>query len=394
MAAKINPQYLFPLKVWNGGATDLTGDPLQYGPIDETEPTGWDERQGFAELQILAPDSGGGMADMGTQIISGSNGHEIIGCEGDDSDVIAGLDLRTASLGLAGLGVVYVLYRMMRHPATGAVVSVPQIVPPGTPGAVAVPASSIPAAAIPTPPNLGQLPDTVMNGEKLNVNDTRRSPLGNYTLVMQGDGNLVLYRTTGGKPLSAVAASDAIWSTSTYDNVTKFAWMQPDGNFVLYTGDMRATWASNTNTGEPNFVRVNDNGTLSMHTPGGNVIWMVGTQTVAPITSDAERNDPEAAARQVAATAAAAAAQRGIAAAQAQAQAAAAAAAQRAAMGVHGVPTIGGTVATIAKAPVAFAGGLASSALHTAGNVFHTISGALGGGHAHKRRQQGQARRR
>jgi len=57
-------------------------------------------------------------------------------------------------------------------------------------------------------------------------------------LVMQGDGNLVLY----GKDNSAV------WSTNTHKRANgpyNFV-MQEDGNLVLYAEGNRVLWASNT----------------------------------------------------------------------------------------------------------------------------------------------------
>jgi hypothetical protein len=53
-------------------------------------------------------------------------------------------------------------------------------------------------------------------------------------LVMQGDGNLVLYDT-----------SKARWSSQTQGNPAARAVMQSDGNLVIYTPTDRALWASN-----------------------------------------------------------------------------------------------------------------------------------------------------
>jgi hypothetical protein len=453
----VSPSYLFPIFVWDGGRKDLVGDPLEYGPQEDLEPTGWDERKGFAELQMLegAP---GSEKETAVQIISGANGSEIIGCEGDDSDVIAGLDVRTAALGLGGLGVVYVLYRMMRHPATGQIVQVPQIVPPGTPGAV--PVAAPPALA---PPPSAVLPDTVMAGEKMQVNDVRRSPSGAYTLVMQGDGNLVLYNTRGlsaaqstpSNPAAWAVTSDrAVWATNTNDGQTKFAWMQSDGNFVLYTADMRPTWASNTNNGQPNFVTVNDNGTVTLRGPGGNILasYPGSTSNLSAIVQ-APVNDPQGIAKTQ----------------QAIMQAGVATAAYHPASGdtlkdvtdrfgitttdlnslnpdylqknfmgrgvdvwiidvgrfkdgrdvkipkqapdkgprqgasgqvtISGLPAfaagaasfVGNAAVTAVKAPVAFAAGVGSGAMHAVGNVFHTLSSTLRG---HRAPHYGQRKRR
>ena len=48
-------------------------------------------------------------------------------------------------------------------------------------------------------------------------------------LIMQDDGNLVLYNSQGAQP------ENAIWSSGTYGSTNVNAFMQDDGNFVLYT---------------------------------------------------------------------------------------------------------------------------------------------------------------
>jgi hypothetical protein len=53
---------------------------------------------------------------------------------------------------------------------------------------------------------------------------TQTSPDGLYSLIMQGDGNLVLY----------AQGSGARWSSGTY-SPGAIAWMQGDGNLVVYS---------------------------------------------------------------------------------------------------------------------------------------------------------------
>jgi hypothetical protein len=63
--------------------------------------------------------------------------------------------------------------------------------------------------------------------------------IGLFTLVMQGDGNLVLYEQDG----------PAVWDSGTYGQNCRgnqcFAAFQPDGNFVVYNGTT-ALWNSGT----------------------------------------------------------------------------------------------------------------------------------------------------
>ncbi|GBD86236.1 D-mannose binding lectin [bacterium BMS3Abin03] len=78
------------------------------------------------------------------------------------------------------------------------------------------------------------------------------SPNGEYTLIYQDDGNLVLYRKD----------KKVIWASNT-DNTGKpgMASMDSDGNFVVYNADEEVVWASETGNNGPNcIVELNDNG--------------------------------------------------------------------------------------------------------------------------------------
>ena len=78
------------------------------------------------------------------------------------------------------------------------------------------------------------------------------SPSGEYNLIYQEDGNLVLY----GKNKKVIWASNS-------DNTGKpgKAIMQDDGNFVVYNEEGKAVWASDTDKNGPNcIVQLNDNG--------------------------------------------------------------------------------------------------------------------------------------
>ncbi|QKW22785.1 hypothetical protein HUT16_30140 [Kitasatospora sp. NA04385] len=82
-----------------------------------------------------------------------------------------------------------------------------------------------------------------------------------YSLQMQPDGNLVLYRWENG------SRSHACWASGTYwagDKV--FATYQDDGNFVVYLRNgapkWPAIWASNTVGGAGSNVSINSQGVL------------------------------------------------------------------------------------------------------------------------------------
>ena len=92
-------------------------------------------------------------------------------------------------------------------------------------------------------------------------------PQGDYVkLVMQSDGNLVLYD-------SGVAK----WSTGTANRSTAYAIMQSDGNFVLYDTNHQSIWSSNT-AGNPHAqLIVQTDGNVVIKTTSGNVIWATNT---------------------------------------------------------------------------------------------------------------------
>ncbi len=93
-----------------------------------------------------------------------------------------------------------------------------------------------------------------------------RSPNGQYTLAMQGDGNLVLYR--GSSPL---------WASNTSGQpVSQFA-VQTDSNLVIYRTDGRAIWASNTAGRSARDLVLQDDGNLVLYNTSGAAIWASNT---------------------------------------------------------------------------------------------------------------------
>src|ERR1041385_3340101 len=77
-------------------------------------------------------------------------------------------------------------------------------------------------------------------GESLTPGQAVSSCDGRFHLVMQGDGNLVLYQGVPAQPMTA------LWATNTWGTSGQTAVMQWDGNFVLYDAGWNALWASNT----------------------------------------------------------------------------------------------------------------------------------------------------
>jgi len=101
-------------------------------------------------------------------------------------------------------------------------------------------------------------------GQELDVNQRLTSPSGEYYLIMQGDGNLVVYKP-GGHP---------IWATHTNGKGGVKAMMQGDGNFVIYTANGSPVWASNTAGHGNSYVRMQDDGNLVIY----QAIWASDTK--------------------------------------------------------------------------------------------------------------------
>jgi hypothetical protein len=80
--------------------------------------------------------------------------------------------------------------------------------------------------------------DRLMPGQQLNVGQSIISKDGKFELVLQTDGNLVLYNR------DSAARDKDLWNTRKFGG--KKAVMQKDGNFVVYDGSNRAIWSSAT----------------------------------------------------------------------------------------------------------------------------------------------------
>jgi hypothetical protein len=116
---------------------------------------------------------------------------------------------------------------------------------------------------------------TLWPGQQLNCTDVFWSANGRYRLVMQPDGNLVLYGYQGN-------TQQALWSSGTFQQGGVCAVMQADGNFVLYTAggesSGHALWSSHTSGGDQNGTALTlyDDGKLALSRDGTEV-WSSGT---------------------------------------------------------------------------------------------------------------------
>jgi Repeat of unknown function (DUF346) len=117
--------------------------------------------------------------------------------------------------------------------------------------------------------------DRLTSGQRLTPGQSLTSNDGRFTLVLQSDGNLVLYGP-GGRYR---------WDTGTWGRPVEQAVMQSDGNFVLYAPGGTAVWDSKTNGNPGAFVVIQDDGNLVIYRADGSAPWASNTpiiRTVVP----------------------------------------------------------------------------------------------------------------
>jgi hypothetical protein len=119
---------------------------------------------------------------------------------------------------------------------------------------------------------------TLFSGQSLQPGQSLRSDNQWFTLIMQSDGNVVLYNSES-KPL---------WWTNTVGTAAREFIMQTDGNLVLYGGGgntrepHHAYWASKTQGNPGAFLNVQNDGNLVVYRAGsatetaGNALWDAG----------------------------------------------------------------------------------------------------------------------
>jgi hypothetical protein len=99
--------------------------------------------------------------------------------------------------------------------------------------------------------------------QSLSPNQYLLASNGAYELVMQGDGNLVLYSTTR-----------ATWNSGTSGHPdVLYTVMQGDGNLVIYKQGGIAIWNSGTQGNPGAFLAMQSDGNLVIYKPGFIPIW-------------------------------------------------------------------------------------------------------------------------
>ena len=85
-------------------------------------------------------------------------------------------------------------------------------------------------------------------------------------MTLQTDGNAVVYGNNG-----------ATWSSHTADHAISKLVMQQDGNLVLFNTVGGSDWASNSaqSDGGPFHLVMQDDGNLVIYNSGGRSIWAI-----------------------------------------------------------------------------------------------------------------------
>ena len=90
--------------------------------------------------------------------------------------------------------------------------------------------------------------------------------VGKSRLVMQSDGNFVLYDENG----------PARWAVNRFGN-GNYATIQRDGNLVVYNSSGAALWASNTCCNSGYDLMVQNDGNVVIYAPNWRAVWATGT---------------------------------------------------------------------------------------------------------------------
>jgi hypothetical protein len=108
--------------------------------------------------------------------------------------------------------------------------------------------------------------NTLKPGEVLKSGGTLRSSRG-HRLVLQKDGNLVLYSARG----------KALWHTRTYGKGGYRLVLQKDGNLVLYTSKNKALWNTRTYRKSVSNLAIQSDGNLVLYSTSKRSLWASNT---------------------------------------------------------------------------------------------------------------------
>jgi hypothetical protein len=103
-------------------------------------------------------------------------------------------------------------------------------------------------------------------GQSFQVDTPLYSDDGRFRVVLQNDGNLVVYN----------CENNPLWASVTNGQSVSRCTMQTDGNLVIY-GYNDPLWASNTYPNPGAYLDMQNDGNLVIYLPGGRPLWATGT---------------------------------------------------------------------------------------------------------------------
>lgn len=107
---------------------------------------------------------------------------------------------------------------------------------------------------------------SLAKGNNLTTQQHLLSPDMNSALVLQGDGNLVLYNDFR-----------AVWSSHTAGSKATRLTLQNDGNLVLYTASGKAVWHTETAGSDASTLKLQTDGNLVLYNPSNVARWNSNT---------------------------------------------------------------------------------------------------------------------
>jgi hypothetical protein len=111
-------------------------------------------------------------------------------------------------------------------------------------------------------------PDLLISGQGLLRGQSLTSSDGRFTLILQNDGNLVIYDPS----------NQPLWASNTWGHPEAAeAIMQNDGNFVVYDVAARALWSTNTSGNPGAWVIMQSDGNLVLYDSNGQPLWASNT---------------------------------------------------------------------------------------------------------------------
>lgn len=105
-------------------------------------------------------------------------------------------------------------------------------------------------------------------GQQLTVGESLVSADGRFTLILQQDGNLVLYGPQ----------HQPLWDSKTDNRPSHRVTMQTDGDLVIYDGNDSTLWKSGTDGFSDSELVVQNNGNVVIYGTNGHALWYTDTE--------------------------------------------------------------------------------------------------------------------